>query len=232
MQLSKSLPAIFLITSLGLSGTASAAFDVWDSPVPWQSLPSAYAGWDVFSLTVNFDNTPDLPGSGPGTFVANVPGSVVQSDGNILVPSNTNNPAYTLRLAADPDSYHDVYVRFETLRSNAETLSAVINFENDDGSITQYTGVQTVSYLSDPNELGTANEQEYFWKFSTLPGAYAYIVSIAQNSGAYTVLNLAEIAAVPVKYVTPVPESQTYAMMLMGLGLMGFIARRRKISSL
>jgi hypothetical protein len=32
--------------------------------------------------------------------------------------------------------------------------------------------------------------------------------------------------------LAPVPEPETYAMMLMGLGLMGFVARRRKIDGL
>ncbi len=33
-------------------------------------------------------------------------------------------------------------------------------------------------------------------------------------------------------YVSPVPEPETYAMMLAGLGLMGFMARRRKTNAL
>lgn len=32
-------------------------------------------------------------------------------------------------------------------------------------------------------------------------------------------------------YITPVPEPETYAMLLAGLGLMGFVARRRKLKA-
>jgi hypothetical protein len=31
--------------------------------------------------------------------------------------------------------------------------------------------------------------------------------------------------------VTPVPEPETYAMMLAGLGMLGFMARRRKLKA-
>jgi hypothetical protein len=228
MSLSKKISLLFFAVALSVSGAASAAFDVWDSPAPWPTTPSSYAGWDVFSLTNNFDNTPDLPGSGPGTFVTYVSGSTVLSDGNLFTPPNSTNPAYLLRVASDTSTYHDVYVRLETLRTDASTMTAVINLTNDDGSLTQYFGVQTVSYLSDPTQPGTANEQEYSWKFSMLPGAFAYIVNITQNSSAYTIVNLAEIAAVPLGSVTPVPEADSYSMMLAGLGFVGFIAYRRK----
>jgi hypothetical protein len=38
------------------------------------------------------------------------------------------------------------------------------------------------------------------------------------------------LEATPVYLVAPIPEPETYAMMLAGLGLIGFIARRRKIA--
>jgi hypothetical protein len=46
------------------------------------------------------------------------------------------------------------------------------------------------------------------------------------------VLTLTGVAAVGAKYsgeltVTPVPEPQTYALMLAGLGALGFVSRRR-----
>lgn len=33
-------------------------------------------------------------------------------------------------------------------------------------------------------------------------------------------------------YISPVPEPETYAMLLAGLGLMGFVARRRRAKGL
>jgi hypothetical protein len=37
---------------------------------------------------------------------------------------------------------------------------------------------------------------------------------------------------VPILRVTAVPEAETYAMLLAGLGLVGFIVRRRKQTSM
>jgi hypothetical protein len=53
--------------------------------------------------------------------------------------------------------------------------------------------------------------------FTALPGLSASTCSTCKNQSDYTLVS-----------VTAVPESKTYAMMLVGLGLMGTIARRRK----
>lgn len=45
------------------------------------------------------------------------------------------------------------------------------------------------------------------------------------NQGQYVVNSQDQL------YITPVPEPETYAMLLAGLGLMGFVARRRKASA-
>ncbi|WP_229259085.1 discoidin domain-containing protein [Duganella flavida] len=56
------------------------------------------------------------------------------------------------------------------------------------------------------------------FSFGAISGRYVEIV--AYNEGSWTALQTASITAVP--------EPETYAMMLAGLGLVGAIARRRK----
>lgn len=63
----------------------------------------------------------------------------------------------------------------------------------------------------------TANTPIAF-SFSGIAGRYVEIV--AYNEGSWTALQSAVITAVP--------EPETYAMLLTGLGLMGYVARRRK----
>lgn len=46
---------------------------------------------------------------------------------------------------------------------------------------------------------------------------------LLRNAGAYGY----RVSAGPVTIGMPVPEPQTYAMLLLGLGLVGFMARRR-----
>jgi hypothetical protein len=51
------------------------------------------------------------------------------------------------------------------------------------------------------------------------------------NVGRVKILNVTTMAgglAQDQLYITPVPEPEIYAMMGLGLGLMGFMARRRK----
>ncbi len=61
---------------------------------------------------------------------------------------------------------------------------------------------------------------EYAWDFSTFQGL--------QSAGAYQPSDLYAWAVRPGDVAAPIPEPETYAMMLAGLGLLGVMARRRK----
>jgi hypothetical protein len=68
-------------------------------------------------------------------------------------------------------------------------------------------------------------------------GAFASTGAVTMNNnavstgceGGLTVAALGDVAtALPFASLTPVPEPETYAMMLSGLGLLGFVGRRKK----
>lgn len=71
------------------------------------------------------------------------------------------------------------------------------------------------------------------WAARTLAGAWLGIVNagtyaIGYSLGVWDGPNTTQDLAMFSKVVTPVPEPETYAMLIAGLGLMGFIARRRR----
>ena len=63
-------------------------------------------------------------------------------------------------------------------------------------------------------------------------GSYGFAddsISLAYDIGTIAAGTSASVGYEYVFSTTPVPEPETYAMLLAGLGLMGFIARRRRI---
>lgn len=88
-------------------------------------------------------------------------------------------------------------------------------------SIKLYTGVPTSGAASTAIDKD-ANDESFLFRGLTA-GSYYFKVSGFQDekSGAYT-FNLATTAA------TAVPEPEAYAMMLAGLGLIGFAVRRKQ----
>ncbi len=86
---------------------------------------------------------------------------------------------------------------------------------------------------------GTAMQNAIWFleqEITSVSGLAGLLVTAAGNSGwtdtgRVKILNLTTLAggvAQDQLYITPVPEPEIYAMMGLGLGLMGFVARRRK----
>lgn len=70
--------------------------------------------------------------------------------------------------------------------------------------------------------LGSFNVGSGFHTLTLAAGAYKYVVSGVASGLSYYSVSSAITAT------TPVPEPETYAMMLAGLGALGFLASRRR----
>lgn len=98
--------------------------------------------------------------------------------------------------------------------------SAIGSQDIDFTSIMLMQGANTMATFAN---MGT-DAQEHYTLSQTLltAGSYSIVVSGTQTPGAASYAgNLAVVAA-------PVPEPETYALLLAGLGVLGFVARRRR----
>ena len=73
---------------------------------------------------------------------------------------------------------------------------------------------------------GIANDN--FYGFKDISFDSISIDTTATEYGSYALDNLQVASSLEIAAVTQVPEPESYAMFMAGLGLMGFIARRRK----
>jgi hypothetical protein len=85
-------------------------------------------------------------------------------------------------------------------------------------------GALTGSLLTDVAGAASGNDWRLYTGLVELTGPTDLIFSAAGTSNSYG-------ASLDYVSVTAVPEAETYAMMLAGLGLMGTIVRRRKIKA-
>jgi hypothetical protein len=76
-------------------------------------------------------------------------------------------------------------------------------------------------------DFGAATSNVTFDNAANLNNATIAQLSVVGVNGAYLSANGVEIGS-PGLVAAPVPEPETYAMLLAGLGLLGFVSRRRK----
>jgi hypothetical protein len=132
---------------------------------------------------------------------------------------------------------------FDPILALFDSSGALIN-QNDDGGSnvpadsvtgTHYdtflqssltAGNYTVSVMDYANFANGPNLSNGFSNGALSPGFIDATGNQRDNHWAFDVLNVNSAVVVPP--INAVPEPESYAMMLAGLGLLGFIARRRK----
>lgn len=119
---------------------------------------------------------------------------------------------------------------FDTFTFSLASTSSVASSVSSVGTFAPAT--YSLFNLGADGLVGTADDSAtpYAWTFGGAPtvhtvtlgaGSYYYaVLGFAPSTAAYSINSAAT--------AVPVPEPETYAMLLAGLGVVGFVARRRK----
>ncbi|MCB5189701.1 PEP-CTERM sorting domain-containing protein [Methylobacillus arboreus] len=206
MTFSTKLAAVALAMSLAFSGSALAAGGVWDSTTPWGDATLAqYAEWNTFD-SVSGDSTPEI---GAGSISLSPAGFTLQN-GDIYTLFSL--PTITATLTGTSGVF-DVYLRVATqgrnLASEALLNGVVAN------SVLAYTGAA---------DFGSGDEQELYWVWNNVTGADLYTFQF-QASAPHILIDQVALASIA---VAAVPEPSTYAMLALGLGVLGAASRRTR----
>lgn len=108
---------------------------------------------------------------------------------------------------------------FELLAPSSTSFAAIQTFAVTAGQILNFSAVLNGSSFGSPT--AGAGSQTLSWTGPLAAGIYS--VNITGTSGLANSTYGATVSAIP----TPVPEPETYAMMLGGLALLGAVARRK-----
>lgn len=207
---------------------------------------------DGVTPAINFFNTTTMSLSGFTSITGQADYNIVQRTdfdpiSTSIVQGDANGSASSLGkvLQSNVQIVSPGYVyAIERIESNFTLTpnTQVIFFGNASGSAAGPTGtldqyVYSYSYLalSDQTPTDPATRFDRYWEGADsldghAPASFnsAFEVSYS-NNGATSLNGYAHIYTQATStYVPPVPEPATYATMLLGLGMLGFIARRRK----
>jgi len=214
MSLSKTLLAIALagaalsaqagVTYTATSGTTSAVSGVSTITFDDGVLPSGYATYDSAHAIMAIGGLPgeSAPPPNDGTRYFSVGVSGGQVSSS-SVDFAGKGASYFGYYMGSPDSYNVV-----TLYSG-NTMLLQINGTNM---------AQAASVLADGNQ-----GHGFYMNFFTNSGTTISRVTFSSSANAFETDNHS--------YAAAVPEPETYAMLLTGLGLVGFASRRRRPSS-
>lgn len=182
-------------------------------PEPRTDGATSYRGFTPQSVTGFVSSFTALSGSVAGFSFSDVSGSTVVGNSVIPIGSGATTPIDFLTLVADPGAGSTSPSNLTGFSTGGFTLMSVrmLWFEGQ-------TVPELVPDFLNDNSLPT-----------TLPAFHGRLAldfaPAGDLSGQRTFVFFDGLSVSP---VSPVPEPETYAMLLAGLGLLGFEARRRK----
>src|ERR1700694_90362 len=204
-----------------ITSSALRAFDDL-GPVPGTpgigSLPDSQTAWGTIGLSTDTTSIQNIK----GTYIAGVynfgAGFLNSGDKITLDAQNTSNAVWTFRFST-------------TLTANQGSLFEMINVAGDGSGLGLYWSTGTSATLNADKWAGNVLAKTTITSDGgltmtcgrLLAGTAVTLIgdSISTACARFTSNGFDQMAA-------PVPEPETYAMLLAGLGLMGFVARRRQ----
>lgn len=136
--------------------------------------------------------------------------------GTLATGDNYLSGSETANVLVSKGSFSDIFNFSLSAKSDVTTDAGVLNF----GKFFINGTTFSYSLFTGSTLLATGTDASGFTNLAL--GTGSYHLDVTGNATALKGLYNGTIN------VSPVPEAETYSMMLLGLGLMGFIARRRR----
>ena len=227
MKLKSNLKIGAVALLLAASGAAQASqgysVEVWIGPTVSRiadanNVPGSAAVHATFDWTgpINWNNGSSQNPSQtftPGGGGLNLFGNFVT--GGTISNYNGNYSLATLQNTSLSDSGYGYSAFFQITGTYSSASTFAGSITHDDGA-SLYTDSGTIFQRANPTTAVTEN-------FTLAAGTHNFTLDYVEANGSPSVLQI-----IFPSDVQPVPEPETYAMLLAGLGLMGFTARRRK----
>jgi hypothetical protein len=126
--------------------------------------------------------------------------------------------AFTITLLAGASASMAAANGFETRYALQERALASVS----DAPVGSFNNTMAGKQLGDANDARAANG---WWHSGAKSYTFGQVAGAGATTFSVTSFSVAPVSVDPV--TTPVPEPSTYALLLAGLGLVGFMARRR-----